>query len=409
MDHTVRQYDAARDLDAVMRIWLEAGWVDDPEKKSVLGTMLESGNAEVGELNGDAECMVHWVPGSILYQDTSLPLCAITAVTTSHVGRRLGFASTMTTRALEQAAAEGCAVAALGMFEQGFYDRFGFGTGAYDNMLAFDPAALMVDHVPYEPPVRLSADDYRDIHSAMTGRLRSHGGMNLDVAAITEADVRFPSKTFGLGYRDNAGRLTHFVFGTMKSDHGPWHIRGIAYQSTSQLLQLLRLLKELSDQVRSVNLIEPAHIQLQALLREPMRERDRSRTSEHQSDSRSMSWWQFRIVDLEACVAARRWMGPDLRFNLSLNDPLGARLHGDWRGLSGDYTVTVGATSTVKPGHSSGLRTLSVGVGSFTRLWFGVRSATTLAVTDDLEAPSELLGALDEALLLPKPLPGWDF
>jgi len=49
-------------------------------------------------------------------------------------------------------------------------------------------------------------------------------------------------------------------------------------------------------------------------------------------------------------------------------------------------------------------------VGAFTRLWLGVRSATSLAVTDDLSGPQELLRELDDVLLcFPDPKWDWDF
>jgi hypothetical protein len=48
-------------------------------------------------------------------------------------------------------------------------------------------------------------------------------------------------------------------------------------------------------------------------------------------------------------------------------------------------------------------------VNAFTRLWFGVRPASGLALSDELNAPPELLDALDRTLLLPQPLPDWDY
>ncbi len=408
MDHTIRPYDRDRDLDAVTRIWLEIGWLDDEDKKSALGTVLDAANTEVADVDGEAECMVQWAPGSMMYQQTPLPMCVIAAVTTSHIGRRRGFASAMTTRALQQGVDAGCAVAALGMFEQGFYDRLGFGTGAYEHKVTFDPASLLVDHVPFEPPVRLSADDFADMHSAMIQRLQTHGNVCLDPPDLVHGDLQFAEKPFALGYRDASGKLTHFVAGEMKSHHGPWYIRYIAYQNREQLLQLFRLLKELGDQLRSVTMIEPAHIQLQALLKEPVRERDRSISSKHESGNRAAAWTQLRILDMAACVEARRWPGPPLRFNLTLADPVAARPAGGWNGIGGDYTISIGDPSSVADGHTEGLPTIEAGVGAFTRLWFGVRPATTLATTDDLHASAELLASLDVALALPRPLLGWE-
>jgi len=42
------------------------------------------------------------------------------------------------------------------------------------------------------------------------------------------------------------------------------------------------------------------------------------------------------------------------------------------------------------------------------RLWLGVRPATSLAMTDSLEAPADLLEQLDEVVCLPTPKPDWN-
>jgi len=42
-------------------------------------------------------------------------------------------------------------------------------------------------------------------------------------------------------------------------------------------------------------------------------------------------------------------------------------------------------------------------------MWFGVRPATSLAITDQLSAPQELLEKLDWTLRLPEPKLDWDF
>ena len=326
MDQRIRAYDAGRDLDAVVRTWTEIGWIDGADKAAALQAFLAAGNAEVGLMEEEAECMVHWVPGSIHYDTTPLPLCAITAVTTSRVARKQGLASSMTSRALAQGADAGCAVAALGMFEQGFYDRFGFGTAAYEQYFSFDPSALMVDHIPYRPPQRIDVSQWADMHRAMAGRMTAHGSVVLGPPEIIEGEVGFGNNPFGLGYRDDTGSLTHFVFGELEGEHGPWRIDALAYESAHQLLELLRLIHELGDQIRSVMLREPPHVQLQVLLADPFRERNRSRGSSHESFARSVAWWQLRILDLDACVRARTWAGTPVRFNLELTDPIEERL-----------------------------------------------------------------------------------
>ncbi len=409
MEQQIRRYDEELDLDAVGRIWKEVGWLSSLDKLPALKIFLAEANTEVGLLDDEAECMVQWAPGTIRYQATDLELCTVTGVTTSHIGRKQGFASNMTARALEQGRAAGCAVAALGMFEQGFYDLLGFGTATYDHRLTFDPSTLMVEHVPYRPPVRITIDESADIHQAMATRMLSHGSVVVAPPGLVKGEMSFVDKPFALGYRDADGTLTHFIYGELKGEFGPWRIFAIAYQNNQQLLELLRLLRELSDQIRSVRIMEPVHVQLQALLRNPIRELARSERSDHESSNQSLAWWQLRILDLEACVAARNWVGEPVRFNLTLTDPLEERLSGPWQGVAGDYTITIGAPSNATHGHTDGLPTLSTGVGSFTRLWFGVMPPSAIAVSDRIDAPDELLAALDDALLLPKPVPGWSF
>ncbi|MFV2039682.1 MAG: GNAT family N-acetyltransferase [Acidimicrobiales bacterium] len=409
MHTAIRAYERERDLDSVARIWREIGWIDAGEANAeALGAFFSAGHAEVAHINGDAECAVHWSSGSMQYETTPLRLCALTGVATSLIGRRQGFASTLTARDLEQGAMDGCAVAVLGMFEQGFYDRLGFATSAYENVLTFDPACLLVDHVVYRVPERLGLADSDDIHAALVGRRKNHGSIVLDAAEVVRAEMGFAENLHVLGYRNDDGRLTHFLWGSLTGENGPFRIRAIAYETTNQLLELLRLLRELSDQIRWVTLLEPAEVQLQVLLADPMRARDRSRKTDHPSRNEAIAWCQIRILDLDACVRARHWAGPPVRFNLSLSDPLAERLEGPWRGVGGEYVVTVGPDSLVSTGHEDGLPGVVCDVGAFSRLWFGVAPASSLAVTDALSGTPELLTELDDALRLPPPVMGWE-
>jgi predicted acetyltransferase len=408
VSHELRAYERERDLDAVTRIWREIAWLDADASHEPLGRFLDAGQAEVAVLDGSAECMVHWTPGSIRYQDTDLDLCAVTAVTTSRIGRKQGFATTLTARAVGAGAAGGAAVAALGMFEQGFYDRVGFGTGVYEHQVSFDPSSLAVDHVPYRRPARLGPDDYEEIHGALARRHRAHGSVVLDAPSLISSEMAWLDNPFALGYRQD-GRLTHVVVGDAQGENGPYKVAFLGYEEPAQLLELLRLLKELSDQVATVTMMEPAEIQLQDVVQGPIRQRTRSRASAHECGIRSLAWWQLRILDLEACVAARSWPGPEVRFNLSLSDPVAGIAAGDWTGVDGDYVVTIGAKSSAEPGTDPSLDRLTATVNAFSRCWFGVRPASSLALSDRLAGPDHLLERLDQALLLPSPRPGWDF
>lgn len=405
-----------RDLDAVFRMWKEVGWIRSDEKRSDVARFIAAGIGEVALLDGEAECLVHRSPGRLHYapplgDGVDLKLSAISAVTTSPIARRRGFASRLTARALAAAASDGFEVAALGMFEQGFYDRLGFGTAGYEHLFSFDPAQLDVAHVPFRAPERLTADHAADVHAALDRRKLNHGAVRLSSPFSVKGEIGLHDDLYALGYRDDAGALTHCLVGEMKDENGPWSIYMIAYETTSQLMELFRLFYELSDQFRSVRIYEPAHVQLQALLREPFRERQRSEGSKMASHHEAHAWMQLRMLDVGACVAACRFPGDELSFNLELSDPLTERLEADsaWRGCTGTYRVRLGARSSAEAGKKSDAWTLEADVGAFTRLWFGVAPATVLAATDALRGPSDLLEALDRLVRLPRPVAGLEF
>jgi predicted acetyltransferase len=403
----IRDYDAARDFDAVKRIWFEVGWLDDERYAPALRDFLSVGSCVTACLDGEAECAVHTVPGTIRHLHRVLPLCAVTAVTTSRVARRQGFARRLTALQLARAVDDGAEVAALGMFDQGFYDKVGFGTGGYEHQFTFDPASLRVAP-EFRVPKRLSAEHWRDIHGAMVGRLAQHGACSLTPPEISKAELCFTEHGYGLGYYDGDA-LSHFLWFDVRGQHGPYVVNAYAYRTTDELLELLALLRSLADQVSSVKMMEPPHLQLQDLLEQPFRHRRNTRLSEHGNQHQAMAWWQLRLLSL-APLAAYEVSGVPVSFNLELEDPIAGELPDErWQGLGGSYRVALGRRSVVVPGSAAALPTLRASVNALSRLFFGVASASALAVTDDFHAPAELLEHLDVAFRLPQPRPGWDF
>lgn len=403
-----RPYDEERDLAAVTRMWREVGWIDGTDEQAEgLRTFLRSGDVLLADVAGEAECMVHRTPGTVRYLRTELPLCAITGVTTSHVGRRQGLATALMAETLALGAAAGAAVAGLGFFEQGFYDRFGFGTSCYEHELRFDPASLRVPP-PENPPLRLGPEHLGELQQLMVRRHRGHGSVVLDAPDWYVPEWSWLEKPFALGWRASDGRLTHALLGSMKDEHGPYVIEVLAYEQLPQVLDLLGWVRVLGDQVNQVVIgWEPADVQLQDLIREPVRQRRVARLAGG-SDAlhRAIAEQQDRILDLGACIAAVETPVP-IELGLRLHDPIGEL--GDWPGIGGAYTVRLGERSTLEDGIADGLPVLEASVGALTRLWFGVRPASGLAVTDDLTGPAELLAGLDRSLRLPTPQAGWSF
>ena len=462
---TLRSYRES-DLPAVQRVWRECGWVDDDDGAAAIAPFMADADALVATIDGEAEACVSVHRGTLLHTGTDLDLAAVTSVTTSRVARRQGLARRLLAAGLADAADDGAAVAVLGMFEQGFYDTLGFGTGAEMLFHRFDPATLDAG-LPNRRPVRLGPEHAGEMAAAMARRSRAHGGVVLPQASLCAAEMGLVGTSFGLGLRGAEGRLTHFVFGRVDDEHGPYRVSMWAFRDAHDLRELLGLVASLGDQVRTVVLPEPAQAQLQVLVRNPGRQEIARTSGPHRAGVSADTWWQARILDLPACLAALRTAGPQVAFDLVLVDPAGRWLPGDddegdddddssdgdgdengssrpgddgaeqdhdradddrsdhasdedhadngdrarrWSGVGGEWHVRLGPDgSSAERGLRDAALRLTCGVGTFTRLWLGVRSASVLAATDDLEASDELLEQLDAALRLPRPDVGMDF
>ena len=296
------------------------------------------------------------------------------------------------------------------MFEQGFYDRLGFGSGAYSRLIKFDPATLAIDR-RFRPPKRLTKENWRDVHHAMHERLRGHGGCVLHAPEIIRGELEFTRNPIGLGYYDG-GTLSHFIWGGIEGEHGPYLIWWYAYRTPEQLLELLALIRSLGDQVALVGMEEPADIQFQDILEAPFRNRRLSEGSKYAGSHRTQAWWQARMLDVPKCLAKTYLDTEDVAFNLELRDPIAEHVEAgcNWRGVAGDYVVTLGEQSSARGGRDASLPTLRASVGAFTRVWLGVGRPSVLARTDDLDGEPSLLADLDRALrLLPQPHIGWDY
>ena len=404
---TFRRY-TPDDLPSLQRIWLECGWFDSVEEAAKLESFLSEADCFVATIDDEAECAVSTHRGQLSYMGEDVELCHVSSVTTSWIGRKQGFASELTARAIAAAAVNGAEMAILGMFEQGFYDQLGFGTGPYEHQVRFDPATLHVP-VPYRTPLRLTAEtDIDDLHRALWNRKRSHGGIRIGGVGFTRAELAEP-KPFALGYRDESGAITHFVMGRAKGESGPYAVSFMAYRNDHELLELMAVLKSLGDQVRTVAMTEPPEIQIQDLIDHPVRQRIVTRSSEHEATTRASAWWQARMLDVAAVVAKRRWSGPTVEFNLALSDPISRRIETGWPGVGGDYVIRVADESSARRGTDPSLPTMTTTVNAFTRMWIGARPASGLATTGSVSAPTELIAALDEALRLPTPRPGMFF
>ncbi len=406
----LRAYDPERDREATRRIWREVGWIEK-EREEGMSRYVEAARALVGEIDGEAECLVCTAPGDIRFLTEDLPLSAVTGVTTSRIARKQGLAGRLLAQALALDAAEGALVAALGMFEQGYYNHLGFGTLGYEHMMGFDPAHLNVQ-TNHRVPKRLAEKDFEVMHAARLARRRGHGSVNLYASVYTQFEMHETDDQFGAGYFNESGRLTHALWVRPKDvENGPYTVEWIVFNTRAEFLELMSLLKSWGDQVHLVKIPEPAGVQLQDLIRLPVKQSRVTRLGKFATGCAASAYFQMRMLDLPGCLAKTRLNGPSIRFNLRLSDPIERFLESgsSWPGVGGDYIVTLGPESRAQPGTDGSLPYLAATVNAFTRMWLGARPASGLATTDEITGPHELLDQLDRVLCLPPPVPDWEF
>jgi len=315
-----RNYDPERDKEALHRLWIGIGWLEKGKEEG-MDLFIGCGRTLVAEVNGEAEALVSSMPGTMRYLDEELWLSALTAVTISRMLRKRGVAKRLTSQLIAKDAVEGAMLAGLGMFEQGFYNQLGFGTGGYEHWIALDPAHLRVPS-PERLPRRIAKGDWAIAHAARLARMQGHGSCNLIPVEFTRASMLDAKNGFGFGFCDGPdGELTHYFWcSTKEPESGPYNVQWMAYQTWEQFLELMGLLRSFGDQVRLVWMREPPGIQLQDLLDQPFKRRQVSEKAKFETVIRATAYWQMRICDLMGCLARTHLRGGEVRFNLALHD-----------------------------------------------------------------------------------------
>ena len=409
----IRDLDLPSDGASLQRVWREIGWSDSNRTDRMMLEFYTEGSTGVGTIDDEVECAVLTQPGTMRLDTKDLPLCVVSAVTTSRIARGLSLAQKLTARQLAKGQQDGAAVATLGMFDQGFYNKLGFGTGAYINEFSFDPALLNVEIKP-RTPRRLTAEDSEQMLATMMARPRQHGSVTLNLPKTFKSELDRGSR-FGLGYYEG-DRLTHFVWMKEKGENGPYRVEWMGYETGDGLLELLALLKSLADQIYAVWMIEPPQVQLQSMLRRPFRSQAIAEKGKFSAEQETYAWYQLRILDLVQCVEALDYCGPQINFQLNLDDPMDqlllspelAEQQSSWQSLSGHWIVSLGQHAKAERGEDAKLPALTCNIGTLSRLFWGVSPASSLAISDGLRAPSELIGALDKVFTA-NPKPGWNF
>jgi predicted acetyltransferase len=366
----IRDFDIEKDMLSVQRIWREIGWSDSERTDQAMTALFETGTTSVGLVHDEVECSVQAQTGTMRLDHEDLPLCVIAAVTTSRVARGLSLAQQLTARELAKGQRRGEAVAVLGMFDQGFYNKLGFGTGAYINEFRVDPNQFDISLKP-RTPRRLSAHDSDAMLASLMARPPLHGNVVINQSHCFKAELSM-EEGFGLGFYEGE-RLTHFVW--MKP-----------------------------------HMMEPPHVQLQSMLKRPFRSQAVAEEGKYAAEQSASAWYQLRVLDIPACINALSYKGPDLAFRLNVEDPVDGILAGDgsWRPVGGSFDVALGQQASVNVAKNETLPALTCSINTLSRLIWGVAPASSLAISDGLQAPISLLTALD-GVFTPNPKPGWNF
>ena len=406
----IRPYDYKKDFEDIRKVWHEVGWMEFENSES-MKIFFESGRTTIAEIAGHTESMALTITGELFHQKSRLNLSVVGAVTTSHIARKLGLARKITACRIAEDAANGAHVSTLGMFEQGFYNTLGFGTAAYVHITTFQPAFLK--NLPkHGIPCRLTAKDAEEIHATRTLQMQCHGKAFLPFEH-TLAELSWKKNAFGFGFRDKNGILTHHIWLSGKGkEQGPYRVEWMAYQNTDQMLELLSLLKSMGDQIHSVQMIEPPHIQIQDILDKPFFYRSVTRNSPHEAGMKASAFFQIRILNLEETLKKTELNCSDFQFILKLSDPIKNFLPvgSPWQGCCGTYLVKLGEKcSALKNPVKQNVPVLECSVNAFSRIWFGVRPASVLQTSEEIKSDPGLIEKLDMAFALPTPYFYWEF
>ncbi len=406
------RYDPAKHLEDCLTTWRDSGWLEKGMEKAA-GEFISSGSALVSLEGGRAVALATSGRGGFHHclHGSELDFCSINTVNVALHGRRMGHGGTLTASLLAEAAERGDACAGLGMFEQGFYNRLGFSNMPYWRILQVRPSDIAVPGELSSRPVRLTGEDWREIHDNRRKRYRFHGSLNL-TPAYTKVAMETSPGGFALGFRNRDGKLTHHLFiEKMEGENGPVSVGWLNFRRPAEFTDLMLVLASMGDQIDLVRFSEPPGIQVQPLLKKPLASRRRTLGAPGgRVEVRTLSWTQCRILSVESSLNGMKCRGKPVSFNLRLHDPVGKHLLGSpgWRGCGGDYTVHLSVETEASQGFTHGLPVLECSVNSFTRLWNGSAMPSLLPFTDRVDASPGLLEMLDEALPMPEPSFDWE-
>lgn len=402
------------DCEDALGLWNEAGWAQDRTHALEAADVLYSmGQTWVMDAQGSGlAALVSTIPGTIQHGIAQVPLSIVRSVLVSRRYRRRGLALRGTAQALATAYAAGAQTSILGIFDQGFYDRLGYGTGPAHILWRIDPGFLRAP-VPAAVPELLTLDDYEAVHRLRLRWANAHGQVVIPDprATLTSLQMTLPGAMYGWWNADHT-ELTHAIALTPNASMwGPVRVRFLFFETPAQFRELLGFLAGLGDQLRAIDLPGLAKIQWQDYVELPFARLRMGEGAALDTAPGALAYWQLRLLDLPGALASTSFHGPEIRFVFDCTDPIERYLPADssWRGCGGTWRVSLGQQSHAEAGDDTTLPRLTGSINGFSRLWIGARSASALELTGELSGQPDLLAALDACCLTPVPNPGWEF
>ncbi len=316
-----------------------------------------------------------WIAGLSLPGGTTVPACAISAVTVAPTHRRQGLLRGVMGAELCTAAAAGVPIAALTVSESGIYGRFGFGPAAPVTSWRLNVrragwigphAPGRIDFVTRERARELVRDLHERIWRGTAGEIHLVDD-HADRKTRTRPDAEKAGELRALQYRSSDGRVDGLVTYTVRENHDDFA------DSTLRVVALIAATDEayagLWRFLLSMDLIgtiEAGELSVDEPLWWMIADQRAARITVRDHH-------YLRILDVAAVLTARRYDRAD-RIVLEVDDPLGFA-HGRHvltADEDGHATVTSGGATADDP-------VVRLGVAELSAIVLGGVSAVTLA------------------------------
>lgn len=342
-----------------------------------------------------------WVTPMTLPGGGELPMWAISGVTVSGTHRRRGIARALLEGELRAAAAAGVPLAGLTVSEATIYGRYGFGSAVpvmryvIDTRRAQWAAPAAPGRLEYVDRETLASELGAVHERARTGRPGQIPGWSArwgGMAGLSPSDTD-RDKARGVRYRDESGAVRGVIAYTLEEGtDAAWRhtlkIRLLVADTADATAALWRfaLQHDLVDRVEAD--LRPVDDPLPWLVH------DQRGVTQTLHDH---GW--LRILDLAACLTARRYAAP-LDLVLRVRDPLGFA-EGDWR-----LIIDADGVAQVEPAHT-GAPDVELDVSALSSLYAGGVRASALHGAGRIEADGDAVAMIDRAFTS-TPAPGLD-